>query len=250
MKNYLYNFFYDTLQGFCDLFYPPRCLLCGLWRKKWLCEDCLYKIDDSLLPFCINCGLHFNSMPSVCSGCTSSELIFSVGFYEGALREAIMKLKYGKKIVMGDVLGELMAEKFLRFCKPLYADIIVPVPLHPKKELSRGFNQLEKITKILSSKTAIDYSFSVLKRTRDTLSQASLPYNRRLTNMEKAFRVIDPSLIKGKNVILLDDVYTSGATSGECSRILLDCGAYNVYRLVLAISQKTISSEEDFVKNN
>ena len=234
------DLFKDVIAGFIDLLYPPRCLICDRWVKKWLCDKCIYGIDDSPLPLCYNCKAEFPEIPDICPFCGSFDFICSLGYYEGVLKEAISKLKYGRKLVMGDILGELLTHKFLTYFNPRSIDIIVPVPLHPKRQKARGFNQLECIAKKLSKRASIKYSFDILEKVKDTGSQVSMPHNKRKKNLLGAFQVIKPDFIMDKNILLLDDVFTTGATIGECSRELLEAGAKRIYILVLALSQKSL----------
>ncbi len=243
------NILRDTISGLRDLFYPPRCLVCGAWEKKWLCEGCIYEIDDSPLPFCSKCMREFSSLPEMCN-CHPSAFTFSLGYYEGPLKEAIKGLKYRRRLILAKILGELLAAKFLSFFSPSSIDIILPVPLHREKLLSRGFNQSGKLAHTLSRKTLIKYDSSVLERIRNTQSQVSLSTDKRKNNVTGAFRVIKPEIVAYKNVLLLDDVFTTGATSGECSKVILEAGAKRVYVLVLALSKKLFLLEKEFKNNN
>ncbi len=230
--------FKDIIDGLTDLLYPPRCLLCKSWEKEWLCETCIQNIDTSPLPFCYECMKEFFEVPHVCPECNSRKFGCSLGFYEDLLKEAICRLKYEGKIVIGDRLGKLMFQKFFYFFSPSSFDLILPVPLHKNRIASRGFNQSEILIRSLSYGRKFSFSSDILYRERDTKQQVTVPFDTRGENVKGAFCVRERNFLKGKNILLIDDVFTTGATAKECSKTLLDGGANRVYLLVLAISTK------------
>lgn len=239
------TFIKDIFSGLTDLFYPPRCIICNSWQGGWLCEKCIFNIDDGVLPFCFNCKKEFSFIPDFCPVCNSTEILFSFGYYEGILREAICELKYNRKIVLAIPLGELLSKKFLSYFKPGDIDIILPVPLHHNKKTSRGFNQVEKFIRVFSSKTSMKYTFDVLERIKNTEPQSSLSPDKRKENIRGAFRVIKPELIKNKNILLVDDILTSGSTMRECADLISSFSG-RIYFMVLALSQKSQDLEKEF----
>jgi ComF family protein len=146
----------------------------------------------------------------------------------------VQKFKYGRKVSLGKPLGRLMArgcEEFLRECR---AELIVPVPLHARRLRWRGFNQSVLLARQVSRACGIPADPFVLLRCRETPPQTQLTEEGRRKNMRGAF-VVNPEIsIKGKSILLIDDVYTSGATVNECSRTLRRGGAREVYVLTLA----------------
>ncbi|MEQ8171019.1 MAG: ComF family protein [Candidatus Eremiobacterota bacterium] len=230
--------FKDIIDGLIDLLYPPRCLLCKSWEKEWLCEKCIQNIDTSTLPFCYECMKEFFEVPHVCPECNSRKFACSLGFYEDLLKEAIGRLKYEGKIVIGEKLGTLMFQKFFKFFSHDSVELIIPVPLHKNRMASRGFNQSEILIRTLSGRKDFVCSSDILYRNRDTKQQVTVPFDTREKNVKGAFCVRDHSFLKGKNILLVDDVFTTGSTAKECSVTLVDAGANRVYILVLAISTK------------
>jgi len=133
-----------------------------------------------------------------------------------------------------------MSRKFLIFFRPSSINIILPVPIHPVRMQVRGFNQAEILIRVLSSKCSIEYSFDFLQRVRDTYSQVKLPYDKREENVRDAFEIIDKDFsLRGKNILLIDDVFTTGSTIRECIRVLSKTGVNRVFTMFLARSWKT-----------
>jgi ComF family protein len=150
------------------------------------------------------------------------------------LRSVIQKFKYGRKVSLGKPLGRLMArgcEDFLGRCR---AELIVPVPLHPKRLRWRGFNQSVLLARQVSRAYATPMDPFVLVRHRETPPQTQLSEEERRKNMRGAFTVHPNRAVKNRTILLVDDVYTSGATVNECSRALRRGGARDVYVLTLA----------------
>lgn len=135
--------------------------------------------------------------------------------------------------LLGKKLGEIMAVRsyYLNFSE---YELLIPVPLHPKKLKKRGFNQAAILAKEVSKRHQILLDLFSLCRNRDSESQTNLTYRERKDNVKDAFSVKLSSKIKGKNILLIDDVYTTGATVNECSKVLLRAGAKKVDVLTLA----------------
>ena len=147
------------------------------------------------------------------------------GSYQGALREMIHLLKYGQvrpaALVLGRMLGELIQGLFTEFGDPL--PLLIPVPLHASKLRQRGFNQSELIAReaLKTARVAgIELNTSALVRIRPTESQTGLTRHQRRMNLRGAFQVAHPAEISGRDILLVDDVYTTGTTASECARVL------------------------------
>lgn len=171
------------------------------------------------------------------------------GGYEGGLRDLIHMLKYEGVRPAANVLGRMLAE-VIDGLRPAMGDaeiLIVPVPLHSAKQRQRGFNQSEMIAKIaLKLATSVDQYTLVadaLERTRETLSQIGLTRHQRRENLRGAFRVKHPELIAGRQVLLVDDVLTTGTTASECARILRRAGASPVWVATVA---RTLKADAQF----
>jgi competence protein ComFC len=146
----------------------------------------------------------------------------------------IQKFKYGRKVALGKPLGRLMArgcKEFLVTCK---AETIIPVPLHPRRLRWRGFNQSVLLARQIGRAYNLPLDCFTLLRKVDTPPQTQLPEEDRRKNMRGAFALSRKTAVKGKCLLLVDDVYTSGATVNECSRVLKQGGARAVFVLTLA----------------
>jgi ComF family protein len=180
-----------------------------------------------------------------CRGCHEFEPDFdravSFGEYAGAVRGMVHLLKYDHVTPAVSVLGQLAAEAISQ--SHLTADgkpLLVPVPLHSSKRRERGFNQSELIARAAVKHLPARLEIArVLKRQRPTHSQVGLTREERIANMRDAFRVIDKPRVKGRTVIVVDDVMTTGTTVSECARVLKKAGAERVWAVTVARTLKS-----------
>lgn len=153
--------------------------------------------------------------------------------YKGIVRKYVLEYKFGSKPYISNFFAyELLKSKkvyeILKFC-----DIIIPVPLDKKKQRQRGYNQSELIAKILAEKSRISFQ-NVLLKIKHTKTQSLLENSERKKNVENAFCIKNPELVKNKKVIIFDDIYTTGATANEISKVLKSAGAKSIFILVIA----------------
>lgn len=241
----------DHLDWLVDWLYPPRCRACGSGISgrdaETLCSACWPKIRLVSNPLCNLCGRPFfdaSGADHSCAACLARPPYFvrarAWGCYprdesaEHPLRQMVQKFKYGRKVSLGKPLGRLMAqgcEEFLRECQ---ADLIVPVPLHPRRLRWRGFNQSLLLSRQVSRRYNVPVEPFALYRARETVPQTELTEDERRKNVRGAFAINAGKSMKGRSVLLVDDVYTSGATVNECSRVLIRGGAREVTILTLA----------------
>lgn len=234
-----------------DWLYPPRCRACAGrilgHDAEYFCLACWQKIALVGHPLCNICGRPYpdgSGSDHPCGACMLRAPHFSQARawacyprdegFEHPLRRVVQKYKYGRKVALGKPLGRLMAdgcEEFLRACS---VDVIVPVPLHPKRLRWRGFNQSVLLARQVSSRYGVALDPFVLRRSAATPPQTQLTEEERRRNVRGAFELNSERPVKGKTVLLVDDVYTSGATVNECSRTLRKSGAKEVFVLTLA----------------
>ncbi len=216
-----------------DLLFPPKCAGCGSWGR-WLCDDCLRSIRFLEEPCCRFCGAPLDEW-GVCPSCSlephSLEGIISVAYFEGSIQKAVHLFKYRGRTALAPTLAELMASQVLRH--PVRADGIVPVPLHPSRLKERGYNQSALLAESLGRRLGLPVINGALERIRCTRPQVGLSAQERKENVKGAFRAY-PSLVAGKDLILVDDVCTTGATLEECGLALKDAGAGLIWGLTLA----------------
>jgi ComF family protein len=228
-----------------DFFFPPKCPLCGenpeIPPGEDPCPACLSRIKYFSSPRCPRCGISFVS-PSqsdhLCSECLTEERYFTkaraVCLYEGPIVEAISRFKYGGVTRLARPLGSFL----VGYRDPEFPfsdlDLILPVPLHPARLRQRGFNQSLLLARYFSRKHSIRLDFTALQRSRPTPPQTQLSGSQRQTNVRGAFQVRRPEVVSEKRILLIDDVFTTGATVRECAKVLLGAGAKQVDVLTLA----------------
>ncbi len=167
------------------------------------------------------------------------------GSYDSGLRELIHLLKYNQVRPAANVLGRMLAEA-IQDLQPLFAEheiLVVPVPLHARKQRQRGFNHSELIAraalKLKPAALGLQMNASVLQRQRETRSQIGLSRHQRRENIRGAFVVAKPHEVNGREILVVDDVFTTGTTVSECARVLRRAGASNVYVATVARTLKT-----------
>ena len=215
----------------------------------FLCRLCSKDFVAAVSPMCTVCGIMFQSREGkdhICGECLTSPKLFgmarSLGAYERALLAVIHRMKYAGKVQAARPLGALLFFAFIRYWQPGRIDLAIPVPLHLKKIRTRGFNQSFLLVRGWESMAAalnIEQPFikvdgRTLIRERWTEPQTGLGKKKRQANIKNAFSVSDATRIAGKKILLVDDVYTTGATVNECARVLLGAGARRVDVLTLA----------------
>lgn len=241
----------ERLDSLMDWLYPPRCRGCGGRihgrDAECFCAACWQQIRVIDHPLCATCGRPFpdaSGADHTCGACLSRPPAFTQArawacyprqeSEEHPLRQAIQKFKYGRKVSLGKPLGRLLAQD----CRPLLeqwkVDLIVPVPLHPRRLRWRGFNQSVLLARQVSRICGVPVDPFLLSRNVETPPQTQLSEPERRRNVRGAFSVNPEPSLENRSVLLLDDVYTSGATVNECSRCLKRAGAKAVYVLTLA----------------
>ena len=163
----------------------------------------------------------------------------ALGAYEGSLREAIHRWKYEGKTYLTPLFAKWMAEGLNRYWEPDSLDLLIPVPLHRHRLRERGFNQVLLLVREIGFRTGIPYRKTILQKKKPTIPQVTLSGLEREKGLRGAFHVIGGEELVGKSVLLVDDVYTTGATVNECSKMLRRGGAKRVDVLTLAHAIKT-----------
>lgn len=254
--------------------FPTQCLACGSFfyhaydrdlspqdlqveaitdfsklTAPFLCKLCSegFRVVES--PMCSKCGIMFKSREGenhICGACLTYpkkfEMARSSGVYERALMAAIHCLKYKQKIQLAKPLGMLLLASYLGYWGKRRIDLVVPVPLHMKRMRTRGFNQAFLLVKDWISVAArlkvklpeIRVDRDVLIRKKWAEPQTGLNRKKRLTNVKNAYNISETQNVAGKRILLVDDVYTTGATVNECAKVLLNGGAKRVDVLTLA----------------
>jgi len=238
----------NPLRTLLEIIYPPRCAVCGVFLKRDgqvdvrdFCPACLGEFKRIASPFCPLCGRPFTSRAGEdhpCEECMSAGPVYDMlrapFLYEGALMEAIHQFKYGQKMHLGHTLGRLMAEFAQGWLGTGENLVLMPVPLHTKRLRKRGFNQSLVLARHAAGRMGAELDYLSLKRVRHTQPQTGLGKDDRSRNVRKAFALFGPEAVKGRHVVLVDDVATTGSTLNECAKVLKRAGCGSVRCLVLA----------------
>jgi len=217
-------------------FYPEICQLCGEQRATardgYVCGHCWSHVRFIKPPFCERCGLPFAgdlTTPFECANCREMELHFSAArsavAARGAVLEIIHRYKYQRALWFEPFLAGLLLRETVPALRGQDWDLIVPVPLHPLKQREREFNQAERLAVHLSAATQIPLNNNLLRRVVFTSTQTRLTRQERAANMRGAFALRPGARLDGEQVILVDDVFTTGATTSACAQTLLAAGA-------------------------
>ncbi|MCF7708786.1 MAG: ComF family protein [Verrucomicrobia bacterium] len=224
------------LEAFITFFYPVLCQICRRDRataaEGYVCEKCAGGIRRLNPPFCRRCGMPFDgdiTSPFECENCRHVRLYFeyarSAVLAKGLVLEVIHKYKYQRALWFENFLARLLLEKAARRLCADDWDLIVPVPLYGVKERERGFNQAVRIAFHLSRSTQIPHDSALLVRDNPTETQTLLTRAERSANVKNAFSLRRKRVLDGARIILVDDVFTTGATTNACARVLKNNGA-------------------------
>lgn len=242
------NIFYELKESFLDLIFPSDiyCISCNkpIYNEIYsICEECKDKLHWIRGKTCDVCGKPLEEwyFPNECSDCMQTKHAFTKGFscviYDEMERKIIIDLKYNGKSYIAKNIAEIMYHRIKQ--QDIHIDYIVPVPLHKKKENERGFNQSQLISKYLSKMLGIELKKDALMRTRYTQPQNQLTLSQRKRNLMNAFKVKNTSNLNNKNILLIDDVFTTGNTVDACSKELFTANVSAIYILTYAIGKNS-----------
>ncbi len=237
------NDLHNSIWHVVDWFFPPNCPGCGV-EGELICDSCQSKIVRLTGKNCVFCGQAVRGA-DICNDCRNRDHSYiaykGYAFYTGVMRESILRLKYQNDIGIARLLSDFL-ENLVRTSGWDF-DVIIPIPLSRQKLSERGYNQASRLAKPLAAKLGKLYCPNALIRIRETSSQVGLDIRSRLDNVENAFRA-NSKLIKNKTVLLIDDVFTTGATLESAASELKLSGAKAVYAMTLAKSSRIIKDFE------
>lgn len=236
----------ELINRILKIFLPPRCIKCGaiLSDDDGLCPECFNQLNFITAPYCYKCGHPFEevvnkkSQKLLCGRCSKKQktpfrLNRSALIYDDISKDLILALKFMDKTENAKTLAKWL-------CMAGYdiwqegADILVPVPLHYKRLIKRRYNQSALLAKELSKLTGIEVDYTSLIKHKSTKPQVQFSGHERVKNVRGAFSVKQEEKIKGKSVVLIDDVMTTGSTLKECAKALKAAGAKSVDTLTVA----------------
>ena len=213
---------YTILTKILDTIFPPKCGFCGKINKDFICKKCENKIKYLKNDYIIK---------------TKNERYryhLYAYKYKNEIRDKMLNFKFNDEPELADTFSKLIIknEKICRFLETY--DIIIPVPMHIKKQTVRGYNQADLIAKKIAKELHIEYVKDTLIKVRKTETQSSLNASQRKSNVKDAYDCKMKEKIKDKKVILFDDIYTTGSTATECAKVLKQSGAKEVSVLTFA----------------
>jgi len=243
------------ISALVDWIYPPTCMACRTLlpvtnkpqRELWLCARCQSLFEPITAPICEKCGTPTESPIKKCVSCNIKTFHFTQNRatfeYDELIRDLMHDLKFRNKKHIAEGLGRLWAAVLSEENAYIKEAILVPIPMHPKKQRERGFNQAEILVAELSKKLQIPME-NTLERLYDTPPQSGLHPQLRAENVDGVFGIRKGFLPGGKNYILVDDIYTTGASLNECAKTLKNVGANEISCMTLAITVKNNSNEK------
>lgn len=211
------------LQQIFNLIYPQTCGICEKISKEPICKKCQTKLDELMV-----CKINNYSDRNF----TRHLYLFR---YDGIIREKIIQYKFKDKAYLNEMFVNFITknEKICGFFKNY--DIIIPVPISKNRKKERGYNQTEIIAKKIAKQMEnLTFETDVIKKIKDIAPQSTLTAEARIHNVKNAYTVINNERIREKRVLLLDDVFTTGSTINECSRVLKENGAKSIDVLTIA----------------
>lgn len=242
----------QALEYLLDLVYPPVCMVCmqiiAIDKPRWLCDICeplLLSIEKNA---CIKCGRPMENENMTCGDCAGGIMLernYALFVYDVYIRRIIHNLKYLCHPEFARGIGRIIRQKAdLSVFDGV--DIITCVPMHAAKRRKRGFNQAALIAKEISAITGLPFIEHLIFRQKNTSPQNKLSRQARQSNLEKAFVVNKKFTFTSKQIVIIDDIYTTGSTMNACAGVLLNAGAASVRGFTLSIAVRDESSGEDF----
>lgn len=224
---------YQWVWAGLDWLLPPRCGGCGKQGNRW-CSDCQREIVTIDPPFCERCG-NSQKANGLCARCKAGPpgytALRSWAAFNGPLRNAIHRLKYGRDVALGELLARPMINCLIQ--TGWKVDLVVPVPMSLSRKAERGYNQAALLARPIALNFGIEYQSQALRKIRETRTQVGLSLGERHENVRGAFDA-DRRMVSGKQILVVDDVTTSGATLNACAHALIVAGAKGIYCLTLA----------------
>lgn len=228
-----------------SLLYPRHCPICHdivLPKGEKLCPGCEKKVPYVEEPTCLRCGKPIAAKEvEYCYDCTRKRRLFTQGFaltvYDEIMRESIRYYKNKGRMEYADWYGEEIIARYGAGLRQLRAQALVPVPLHPSRQTERGYNQAELIAGRLGRSLGVPVLPRALRRRQKTVAQKYLGAGARSHNLESVFAP-GRQPVTGMTVILVDDIYTTGATAEYCTEVLLQAGARAVYLVNVCIGEE------------
>lgn len=229
---------FKLIDQLLNILYPKCCPLCHKIladASVLICPECSKKLSPVTGSRCFCCGIPVRDETEYCKRCGEKKRWFDQGkgifFYDEQMKRSILRYKYEGRRQYGEFYAKAMyifAKKDVEKWKP---DVLVPIPLYPRKQRMRGFNQAEDLAEKLAVYLNLPVDPEMLKKIKDTKSQKKINKREREKNLKGAFQALKTA--KGKKILIVDDVYTTGSTMDAAAKCLKEAGALNVYFLTV-----------------
>jgi len=231
-----------------------NCIVCGRELEKSgryrICNPCFVLLEHIGERACLKCGKLLFAEEQYCLDCQNHEKAFDRALapltYAGAAASLVQRLKFRRQKYLAEPMANLMTDKLLD--SELVADVVLPVPLSPKRRKERGYNQSELLGEVIAKALKLPLDLSSTRRVKETLASSGLTGGRaaREENLKDAFEVVDRDAIKGKIVLAVDDVLTTGTTMNELAKTLKKAGAKRVIGLTFATTSEKPPIQEGY----
>ncbi|MEE9431585.1 MAG: ComF family protein [Melioribacteraceae bacterium] len=227
---------HPSITSLLDFFLPRFCASCNnnlLLNEKTVCNKCISKLEivnHDIIEFEFERKFRREEIIKE----FSSLFMFKS---DSEIQNIVHSFKYQQQYQIGNFLGEQIIQHLSKKVSSWNADLIIPIPLHNLRKAKRGFNQAETIAKFIGKNIDLTVKADIIKRNRHTQTQTTLTLDERKENIGGAFSLRKKNIIKDKNIILIDDVITTGATITECGKLLIENGAKNIYALSAALAE-------------
>jgi len=225
-----------------DIIYPRRCPICEdilVSKDLLVCPDCRKKIVYAKEPRCKSCGKEISlAEKEYCYDCEKANHFFDRGLsvfkHSKEIKNSIYRFKYSNKREYADFYCNEVVAKIGKSIRSWGADAIIPVPLHKSRKIKRGFNQAEILAEGIGNLLGMEVDKTLLVREKKTVPQKELSSLERKKNLENAFK-INRDIVQYKQIILVDDIYTTGNTIDSCSKVLKEKGVEKIFFVTLSI---------------
>ena len=217
------------LNKIIDYVYPKVCGFCNkIISTEYTCKNCQEKLKYM-----------YESERQLVSVNKYFDILICAYKYKGIIRSKILQYKFKNKKYLYTTLSQRLIELLNMYSNEI--DIIIPVPIHFMRAFNRGYNQSFLIARFIAKKIDKELKNNILKKVRNNKPQSLLTANKRKNNVYNAYKLIRADAIKGKTILLIDDIYTTGATVNECSKVLKENGAKKI--IVATVAKATISKQ-------
>lgn len=229
-----------------DVLFPRRCIICDKALKiGWhgICDDCKGNVHFISSPYCMKCGKQLKNDEDIyCSDCKITYHYYNEGrslfLYDDAMKRSMYRFKYNGRKEYADYFGEQLFIHFEDYLRRIEPVVLIPIPIHKKRLKKRGYNQASLIAHSLGKRLNIPVLSDFLTRSDETVKQKKLNVYERQNNLKKAFKTLRND-VKLSTAVLIDDIYTTGATIDAAAACLREAGVDNIYFLCVCTGRNT-----------